>query len=86
MIAYSIEQLRKMSDQELIREHDRIANQTEVGLQYFLDELRRRENERTNEQMRVLSEAVSKMTWRIELLTWVAVLSSIVGLIAALLN
>jgi len=42
-MSYTMEQLRATSDADLVRGHDEAAQHTVVGVNYFLDELRRRD-------------------------------------------
>jgi len=44
--AKTIEELRALSDDDLITEHDELAGNTVVGTDYYLNELVRRETER----------------------------------------
>ena len=45
-MSFTIEQLRSKSDAELITLHDEMAQHTQVGVAYYLDELRRRDQAR----------------------------------------
>lgn len=45
-MAYSIEALRALSDDHLIAEHDEKAKFTNVGTDYYMDELDRRSRDR----------------------------------------
>lgn len=45
-MSYSIAKLRALTDEELIAQHDRQAQNTSVGVNYYLDELDRRSRER----------------------------------------
>jgi hypothetical protein len=47
-------ELRSLTDDQLIDAHDGAAKNTVVGVSYFLDELRRREQARTNRNLGVL--------------------------------
>lgn len=51
-MAYSYENLRKLSRHELIQEHDRVAQRTEVGLNFFREELSRRDFEEMHRTIR----------------------------------
>lgn len=44
--ALNINRLRESTDQQLIEAHDTLATTTIVGVDYYLDELRRRDVER----------------------------------------
>ena len=50
-MAHSIEELRRLSDDELIRQHEEAAKSTLVGTGYYLDEIRRRESDRRERRM-----------------------------------
>lgn len=45
-MSYSIEELRSLTDDQLISEHDEQARRTSVGVNYYLEELDRRSRER----------------------------------------
>jgi hypothetical protein len=49
--AESLRQLRQLSDDELIRKHDAVAQRTEVGIAYYLDALKRREGNRVAQRV-----------------------------------
>ena len=51
-VSMSVEQLRNASEEELIREHDRLATHTVVGTKHYLDELWRRRVETLSEELR----------------------------------
>lgn len=69
-MAHSIKELRRLSDGELIRQHDEAADRTLVGTGY-LGEIRRRESDRRERRM--------------ELLTWANVGIATVAAIAAVI-
>lgn len=58
----TLEQLRKMSTQELVTEHDRIAKSTQVGISYYLEELSRRERDKQTETMLSYTKAILLLT------------------------
>ena len=66
-------ELRTLSDEELIRQHDMLATNTVSGTGYYLDELRRRESDRQGKQM-------LRLTWVVTMLTVVNVVAVIVSL------
>jgi len=59
-MSQSIEQLRKLTDDEIIALHDRVANNTVVGVQFFLDEINRREQ---NKQTDLMVKYTKQMLW-----------------------
>ena len=61
-MACSIEQLRKTSDEELIRQHDSAARHTAIGVDYLLSELRRREADEQHKIMINVTWAIAAMT------------------------
>ena len=56
-MSFSIEQLRKQSDADIIHLHDEQAKNTFVGVDYYLDELRRREMAAAMKSSHRLSQA-----------------------------
>lgn len=74
-MSWSIAQLRDMSDDELIRAHDRLAKNTQgVGVNYYLAELARRDSAR--QQLTMI-----RLTWAIVGMTLVVTIATIVNLI-----
>jgi len=61
-MAPTLKQLRAMSDQELEELHDRAATHTEVGTQWYIDEVRSRELARQ-------TQTLVRLTWVITALT-----------------
>lgn len=61
-MVYSIKELRELTDEELIKEHDNKAKNTVAGTQYYIDELDRRSrdrNERAMLKLTIVSTATS---------------------------
>lgn len=77
-MAITIEELRKMSIEELIRAYDNHAQSTVVGTQFYLDEIVRRDAE-------TQTKAMIRLTKRLEILTWVIMLLTVISAAAALL-
>jgi hypothetical protein len=71
--AKSIAELRSLSDEELVEQHDKLAATTSVGISYYLDEIERRRIERQQQQM-------LRLTWVVTVLTVVNVVAVIVSL------
>ena len=61
-MSYSYAALRKLSDDELIRDHDQAATSTHVGVSYYLEELSRRRFERMHRQIRALTVVILLLT------------------------
>ena len=60
--ALSLSDLRKLTDDELVERHDAQAKTTVVGIQYFLDELDRRYQERQTKAMLRFTKWITVMT------------------------
>jgi hypothetical protein len=77
-MSQSIEQLRKLTDEELIALHDTVATHTQTGVQFYLDEINRREQ---NKQTDVMVKYTKYMLW---LTIFVAALT-VINVIAVIL-
>ena len=51
MMALRLAELQELSDDEVIKRYDKIAKHTQVGAQYYMDELNRRYQERQTDSM-----------------------------------
>jgi hypothetical protein len=78
--ARTIADLRKATLAELVAEHDRLAVNTTAGLQYYLDEIHRRERNQSDEKMLSYTVSVRKMTAVITFLTVVMTIATLVQL------
>jgi hypothetical protein len=58
-MAHAIATLKKLSKDELIKEHDSLADRAQVGINYYLDEIRYREQLELADKM----EALTKQMW-----------------------
>jgi hypothetical protein len=74
MPARSFQELRNMPTEELIRAHDADAVHTIVGVNYFLDELARREAASQ-------TTAIVRLTWAIAICTLIVTGATIVSTI-----
>jgi CHASE3 domain sensor protein len=77
-MSHRISDLKAMSDEELVLQHDKTSSNTVMGVQYFLDELRGRENERIAQKMATIAD---RMWW----LSVVVSVATIVGTVFAVL-
>jgi len=50
-MSHTIAVLRKLTDDQLIEQHDNLAKNTVVGTKYYQDELRSRSNDRLGQRM-----------------------------------
>ena len=77
-ISKSFSDLERMERDELIAEHDALAQNTAVGTSYYLDAIR-------HKSLKNYSTRMDQMTRRIYLLTFIVTLSTIVNLILFIL-
>ena len=61
-MALSLSDLRNLTDDELVEKHDTQAKTTVVGIQYYLDELNRRYQERLTKAMLRFTKWITVMT------------------------
>ncbi|MDE2716949.1 MAG: hypothetical protein OXI33_08030 [Chloroflexota bacterium] len=73
----TVEQLRALTDEELVRRHDRHAQSTVVGTQHYLDELNRRYQERQTASMLRFTKWITFMTVVITIATLVNVVLAV---------
>ena len=78
-IAPKLDELKKLDDAAIIAAHDNAASSTVVGVRYFLDELRARENAK-------VSASLEKLTKRMYLMTLVIMAATIVNVAVYLLD
>ncbi len=62
MAAHTIEQLRALTMEQLVLEHDRIAPRTELGISYYLNEIARRELDKQSKDMLLFTKQIGRMT------------------------
>ena len=77
-MSQSIEQLRKMTDDEVIALHDTVAVHTQVGVQFYLDEINRREQNKQTDLMVKYTKLMLWLTIFVAALTVVNVIAVIV--------
>ena len=80
-MAESVHNLRTLSDNELIKQHDSLARNTVVGTQHYLDELNRRDHIRQTEAMLILTKWIARMTVVITVATILSVAAAIATLV-----
>jgi len=80
-MANTLKELREMSDEQLIIEHDNLANRTQVGLNYYLDELNRREQNKQTEAMLSYTRRMLWFTVTVTILTVINVIAVLVPLV-----
>lgn len=79
-MAPTYDQLRQLSDAELVDLYDKTAESVIVGLNFILDELRRRETVRQSEAMVAMTKKVVTLTYVIAALTLINAVVAAVAL------
>jgi hypothetical protein len=74
----SIEELRKLSDKEVIALHDEVAVHTVAGVQFYLDEINRREQNKQTDLMVKYTKQMLMLTVFVAALTVVNVIAVII--------
>ncbi len=69
--AKSIKDLKNLSDNDLIAIHDELAKNTVVGTSYYLEELRNRSAQRSQDEMEKLTNRIYGLTVVITMATFV---------------
>ena len=77
-MSQSIEQLRKLTDDEVIALHDTVAVHTQVGVQFYLDEINRREQNKQTDLMVKYTKIMLWLTIFVAALTVVNVIAVII--------
>ncbi len=80
-MSQTIEALRKLSDEEVITLHDNVATYTQVGVQFYLDEINRREQ---NKQTALMVKFTAKIFWLTIFIAMLTVVNVIVVIIPLL--
>ena len=80
-MSQTIEALRKLSDEEVIALHDSVATHTQVGVQFYLDVINRREQNKQTDLMVKFTAKIFLLTVFIAVLTVVNVIVVIIPLL-----
>jgi hypothetical protein len=83
LMSETLEQLRTLSDDELVQRHDKHANNTGVGTKHYLDELDRRSRERSAQAAEQLARDAVTLARRTYQLTWASVSLAAVAVVIA---
>jgi hypothetical protein len=78
-MSHRIAEIKAMSDQELIEQHDKVATHTVMGVQYFLDELRSRENDRISKRMAIIADRMWWLSVAVSVATMIGTVFSILA-------
>ncbi len=76
----TIEELRSVSDEELIKEHDKKAKNTSVGTQYYVEELDRRSRDRSLKASHDLAIQTQQLARRTYWQSWISVGAALMAL------
>ena len=68
-MAPNYQQLLQMSDDELIAAHDKVAQSTQLGVNYYLEELRRRAAAKETARIVAMTEEIRRLTFLVAGLT-----------------
>lgn len=79
-MAETYAKLRKLTDEELICKYDELAKRTQVGLNFLLDELARREAKKQHQRILKLTKQMRNLTIVIAILTAVNVAVVLIAL------
>ncbi len=82
-MAKTLQQLKELTTEELIQLHDKQAQSTGVGLQYYLDELGRREQDKLNQEMLRLTQQMQRMT---VIMMWATLIALIIAILSFLVS
>lgn len=83
-MADSWAELQRLSDAELIRRYDEMAKQTQLGLDYYRQEIMLRSQEQVDKAMLRYTKQVTTLTWITAVLAAGAVVISLLSLLVAL--
>lgn len=75
-MTFSLKELRAASDDDLIRRHDNVAKTTGESVDYYLEELARRDQ-------KTATDTMVNYTWRITVMTFIVTLATIVNVVLA---
>lgn len=82
----TIEELRSVSDEELIKEHDKKAKNTSVGTQYYIEELDRRSRDRSLKASNDLPIKTQQLARRTYWQSWISVGAALIALALSVLS
>ena len=84
MMARTWTELRSLSDEELIAEHDKLAQLTGVGLGYYLEEMRFRHLNRDSERMLNYTQTILGYTKWVKWMTVIITVATIISVVVVL--
>ena len=80
-MSFTIKDLRNTTDEELIRIHDSLAANASGGIDYYLQELQRRDQQRSAQSSDRLARAAVRLTFASTIAAIAAVVVSVLALL-----
>jgi len=68
----TLKELRKLSEKDLIKKHDKLAESTQVGTKHYLTEIARRDQDKQ-------TKAIKKLTCWITIMTLIMMIATIIN-------
>ncbi len=81
-MAETYEQLRDLTREQLVKEYDKIAKNTQIGLNFLREEIARRDAEEQTAQMLTMTRQMRTLTVVIAVLTVINVIAVFLSLFA----
>jgi hypothetical protein len=82
-MSYKLAELQGMPMEQLIREHDEQAKTTIMGVNYYLDEIRRRQAKEQGDRIERLTVWLAGLTVAITVLTLVSTVAVVLSVVRA---
>ena len=82
-MSHTWQKIKSLSDEELIAAHDKVSANTVVGVQYYLDELRYRSQNRIVEEQSRIAERVERYTKYLFWLTIAIAIATLINILVA---
>lgn len=83
-MSLKIAEIKKQTDEQIITAHDAAAKNTQVGTQFYLDELARREQAKFLEEQRAVNQQMLKYTRWVTYMTIVVTVATLISLAISL--
>jgi hypothetical protein len=84
-MSYNYEQLRDLTDADLIKEFNTLMESAQVGPSFYREELARRESERLNDKMLIYTHELHYFTKWITIMAVMSTITAIISLIVSIL-
>ena len=80
-MGHTVNELRSMTDERLIEAHDRRATHAEGGVDYYLNEIARRDFSALAESVAASTKVIAASGTRMERLTWIIALLTLANVV-----